>query len=357
MNPKFNETQKPDWYVELEGKINAYFKDNKISPDGDWRLYIKTIFWLLTLVSTYIILMLYSPSLSVTQNTILCIIHGISWAGIGFNVVHDAAHGSYSKNKKVNDALSYLFDFMGASSTLWKSKHNRIHHSFANIEGIDDDIDTGNLLRLGVSQKWQWYHLFQGIYATVLYAFIYILWISQKDLQKYLTSKIGNIDIKGFGKIENRLFWVFKIVYVILYWIIPPVLFGWNGVWGYLIAAGICGVSISIVFQLAHIVGKTQFPTINNQEVIESNFQIHQVNTTADFATKDPITSWLLGGLNFQVIHHLFPKISHVHYPEIQKLAKEIFKKYNIRYNEYSTLFGAIWAHYTHIFRMGFNMR
>jgi linoleoyl-CoA desaturase len=356
MKPKFNEKEKPDWFKELTGRIDAYFKENGISPKGNWKLYLKTVIWLLTLIGTYVALIFFPSAFTTKQSILLCIIHGISWGEIGFNTGHDAAHGSYSKNERVNATLSYLFDFMGASSYLWKLKHNRIHHPFANIEGLDDDIDTGNLLRLGPNQTWKWYHSLQFIYAIPLYTTIYILWVSQKDFQKYLSGKIGAIEIQKMGTVENRLFWTFKIIYLFMYLIIPPVLFGWNGVWGYLIAAGICGLTISIVFQLAHIVGKTQFPTLTDKG-IESNFATHQVETTVDFATQGFLTTWLLGGLNFQVMHHLFPKISHVHYPAIQKIAKEVFKKYGIPYHEYRTFLGAVWAHYVQISRMGFNLK
>jgi linoleoyl-CoA desaturase len=336
----------------LIAKVDAYFAVNKINKTGNWKLYLKTIFWLTTLVSTYMALILL-PHLGNNIRLLLCGIHGLSWACIGFNVVHDAAHGSYSGNKKLNNTLSHLFDLMGASNRMWRSKHNIAHHTYTNIEELDDDIETMGLFRLSPNQERKKYHKFQAFYATPLYSILYIVWISKKDFDKYRTGMVGSIPIPKMNRKEKIIFWLFKVLYAFIYLVLPVILFGWVALLGYLVAAMICGVTISIVFQLAHIVGKTQFPNPTPNNEIESDFAIHQVVTTADFATKNRLISWFVGGLNFQTIHHLFPKISHVHYPAIQKIAKDVFKEYGVTYNHYRTMIGAVIAHYAHLWNMG----
>lgn len=347
--------KKSAFHKALEARVSEYFAKNNLSEKGNWSLYFKTVFWLLSMISTYIVL-ISSPELSISWQVALCLLHGFSWACIGFNVVHDAAHGSYSENKKLNEVVSYLFDVVGASNYFWRTKHNVLHHTYTNIEGIDDDIDTGNALRFSPHQKHRWWHYFQPITAGPLYSLIYILWISQKDIHKYINKKIGTKKIPAMSTTQKRLFWFFKILYVSIYFIIPISIFGINGFIGWCIAASFCGLVIAIVFQLAHIVGKAHFPIPTENGDIQSDFATHQIITTVDFATKDPITSWFVGGLNFQVVHHLFPQVSHIHYPKIQKIVKKTCLEYGIKYNEYRTTFGALWAHFWHITKLGFNI-
>jgi linoleoyl-CoA desaturase len=123
---------------------------------------------------------------------------------------------------------------------------------------------------------------------------------------------------------------------------------------GFLIITFICGLFISVVFQLAHIVEGTHFPQPDTESnKIEQEWAIHQVSTTANFATKSKIVSWLLGGLNFQVEHHLFPRVSHIHYPKINQFVKETCQEFNIVYLEHATVLKAFRSHLLHIKKLG----
>jgi len=93
-------------------------------------------------------------------------------------------------------------------------------------------------------------------------------------------------------------------------------------VWGYLLMQFISGVVLTVVFQLAHTVEGTTHPLPNKDYTIENNWAIHQLNTTVNFSRKNKLLSWYVGGLNFQVEHHLFPTICHVHYPEVSEIVK-----------------------------------
>jgi linoleoyl-CoA desaturase len=343
--------QKSAMFIDLKKMVDNYFKENNISETGDWRLYVKTFFWVGLYLWSYLSLTI-SPPQTTWEFISLCIIHGLSWAGIGFNVVHDAAHGSYSKNPILNIVISHFFDLLGVSNYMWRSKHNIAHHTYVSIEDEDDDIETLGAMRLTPNQEWKWYHRFQAFYATPLYSLLYIIWISKKDFEKYRNRIVGNTNIPEMNRIDKFLFWFFKSLYVVIYFVIPILVWGWVAFIGWLIAAGTCGVTISLVFQLAHIVRKAQFPVVIDDKV-ESSFDLHQIRTTVDFATNNWLVSWLVGGLNFQVIHHLFPKISHVHYKAIQKIAMVKFKEYGIEYKQYETLAGAIFnGHFGHLWDM-----
>jgi len=130
---------------------------------------------------------------------------------------------------------------------------------------------------------------------------------------------------------------------------------GWlKAVIGYIVIAFVCGLVTSVVFQLAHMVEHTQFPKPNPiSNKVQQEWAVHQVETTANFATQNRIISWFLGGLNFQIEHHLFPRVSHIHYPRLSVFVKETCNEYNIQYTEYSSLIKAFYSHLMHIRRLG----
>ncbi len=144
---------------------------------------------------------------------------------------------------------------------------------------------------------------------------------------------------------ERIIFWVSKLIHFSLFVIVPIIFVGWlPTLIGLLIAGTVCGMSLATVFQLAHVVEETEFKTID-QSKVEEEWMIHQIQSTANFATGSKVLTWLLGGLNFQVEHHLFPKISHVHYPALNRIVKQTCKEYKIQYNEFRSFWTAFRSH------------
>jgi linoleoyl-CoA desaturase len=135
--------------------------------------------------------------------------------------------------------------------------------------------------------------------------------------------------------------------HIVFYWAIPIYFVGfWPAIIGYAIMSATTGLLISIVFQLAHVVEITEFEDATEYDLtIEHEWAIHQIKTTANFATNNRIVSWFLGGLNFQVEHHLFPKISHIHYPKIQPIVKSVCERFGVEYLDYPTMRASIASH------------
>jgi linoleoyl-CoA desaturase len=348
----FNNKTSP-FFDALREKIDAYFKEQEIKPTGNFKLYSKTIILVSAAVLVYSLLVF--SNIPVWGSILLCALMGLTFASIGFNVMHDGAHGSYSNNKTINNLMSYSLNLMGGSSFMWKVKHNHVHHSFTNIEGVDDDIDIKPWMRVNEQQKRYWFHRFQHVYSFLLYGATYFMWIWWMDFQKYFTRRIGPTPIRKMKFSEHVGFWLTKILYLALF-IGLPIYF--KGVAytliGYSIILFVTGVTIAVVFQLAHVVEDTHFPEPNQQtQKIEEEWALHQIHTTANFATNNKLVSWFMGGLNFQVEHHLFPKISHIHYPAISKLVRETCHEFNVRYIEYPTVMDAIAAHIRHLRNLG----
>jgi len=346
-------TSRTSFQAELKRRVEAYFEEKDIKMTGNWKLYLKTGVLAASFFALYITLVFFTPPgwLSI----LLCIVLGANIAGIGFNIMHDAAHGSYSTSRTLNSFASSSLDFLGASSFMWKVKHNLIHHTYTNIDGYDDDIDVKPWLRMTLTQKKYFFHRFQHIYFILLYALLYILWIGIMDFQKYFKGKVGEMPIKEMAIKDHILFWASKLSFAAFFIVLPIIMTGFvHYIIGFLIFSFTTGIVISVVFQLAHTVDDLQFPQpIEGQNQMEDEWAIHQVKTTANFATRNKLITWFMGGLNYQIEHHLFPKISHVHYPAISKIVKKTAEEYGLKYHEYAKMRHAIVAHISLLRQVG----
>jgi linoleoyl-CoA desaturase len=350
--PKFR-TPEISLYTELRHRVNEYFATNNFASTGNLQLFVKATVLIAGYITLYIHLVFFTPMalLAIPE----CILLGLLTAGIGFNVMHDGAHGSFSKHSKINILAAFSLDLLGGSSFMWNTKHNIIHHAYTNIEGVDDDIEAGLLLRIAPKQKQYWFHKYQYIYFWALYALLYVVWVFYTDYKKYFTKKVGDIPLKKLKLRDHILFWTFKTVYLFLFVVLPIYLVGFVP-WliGFLIYTSFTGIILSLVFQLAHIIEETTFPeAIQPANKIQDEWALHQLKTTANFATKNKFVTWWVGGLNFQVEHHLFPRISHIHYPHISTIVRQTCIELGIPYIEHASLHNAIASHIMHLKVMG----
>lgn len=342
------------FFKVLKEKVDGYFMERKLHPAGNEKLYWKSGIQIISGIVLYIVLVFFTPTPVIS--IILCILLGINLAIIGFNVMHEGGHHSFSRYTWLNNVAAYFLNVLGGNALYWKIKHNINHHTYTNIEGMDSDIDIKPFMRLCTEQPLKKYHRYQHIYWVGLYAISYLAWVFYEDFQKYFSGKVSvNSKKKNLDFKQHSIFWFSKLMYIIVYMVIPIAYVGWPS-WliGFLIITTVCGLSTSIVFQLAHVVEGTEFHSTENQkEGTKVEWAIHQIRTTANFATSSKCLHWLLGGLNFQIEHHLFPRISHIHYPAISRFVKEVCREYNLVYNEYTSMFRAIASHIAHLYRLG----
>ena len=350
--PKFTNISS-SFYSELKGRVATYFEEIKIPSTGNFQLFLKAVILVAAFAFTYVHLVFFTPTTFLA--IIECVILGGIIAAIGFNVMHDGAHGSFSKNKGVNMVASFTLNILGGSSFMWNMKHNIIHHTYTNVEGVDDDIEIQPWMRMSKSQKKYSLHKYQHLYFWIFYCILYLSWMFMTDYMKYFKGKIGEINIQKMKISDHFVFWGFKILHLVMFLVVPIYFLGFvNWLIGFLVVTVFAGFVLSIVFQLAHTVEHTSF-VLPDAETgkIEDEWAMHQVRTTANFATKSRLVSWLVGGLNFQIEHHLFPKISHIHYPAISKIIKEVCQKYGITYMEYPKVRYAVASHISFLRQMG----
>jgi linoleoyl-CoA desaturase len=238
---------------------------------------------------------------------------------------------------------------------MWNVKHNIIHHAFTNVDGVDDDIDIQPWLRMSSTQPKLAMHRYQHIYFWFLYSLLYILWVFVLDFQKYFKRKVGGMPLKKMSLKDHIIFWASKIFYVAVFVVIPIYTVGLvELIIGFTIFSLVAGFVLSIVFQLAHTVEHTHFPMPDEVTgKMEDEWAIHQLKTTANFAPKNKFISWMVGGLNFQIEHHLFPKISHVHYSKLRNIIKQACADFDVPYIEYRKMTHAVVSHVNFLKQMG----
>lgn len=350
--PKFP-TVNPSFHAELKKRINDYFQSTGKSFAGNTQLYVKAIILLASFLFLYIHLVFFTPV--VFFAVVECIVLGIVVAGIGFNIMHDGGHGSFSQNKVVNNLAAFSLNILGGSSFMWNVKHNIIHHAYTNIDGVDDDIDIQPWLRMSSTQPRLAMHRYQHIYFWVFYALLYILWVFVLDFTKYFKGKIGQMPLQKMSVADHIVFWAFKLFYYAVFIVVPIYTVGFIP-WliGFGVFSLVTGFVISIIFQLAHTVEHTHFPMPNEVTgKLDDEWAIHQLKTTANFAPKNKFINWMVGGLNFQIEHHLFPKISHIHYDKIRKIVKQACDEYGVPYIEYPKMRHAVASHVNFLKQMG----
>lgn len=348
------ETGKSAFFKNLKTKVDAYFVNKKLHPAGNGKLYFKSALQVLSATVLYIVLVFFTPVAPVAL--LLCVILGLNLAVIGFNVMHEGGHQSFSRHPWMNQVSAYFLNVLGGNTHYWKIKHNINHHTYTNIEGMDSDIDVKPFMRLHEGQPRYSYHRFQHLYWVVLYGISYLAWVFYEDFEKYFSGKVSAInERKRLSFKEHIIFWFTKLMFVTVYMIIPIIVVGWlSWLIGFLVITFTCGLAISIVFQLAHVIEGTEFHVVNSgEEKGKQEWALHQIGSTANFATSSKCLHWLLGGLNFQIEHHLFPRVSHIHYPAISQLVKEACRESNIAYHEYTSMFKAVVSHIVLLRRLG----
>lgn len=332
-------------------RVNDYFKEKGIKETGNMYLYCKGIFALLGIISMYSILILGNVNWYIGLFLTFMLVQ--FQILLAFNVMHDGGHNSFSTNKTLNNVASWGMDLLGSSSFLWKQKHNVLHHTYTNIHGKDDDIEVAGMLRLSPEQDYKSWHKYQAFYAPILYGFLSLYLLFYSDFQRFISGKIGENKIHNIKRKDVIFFLFLKAFYLIYTLVIPMFFYNPLIVFTYfLFGHFIFGLTLSVVFQLAHTVNETNFPKPDENGNMQFSWMEHQLNTTCDFSPNNKFVTFYCGGLNYQIEHHMFHKISHIHYPQISKIIKETCKEYGMPYHVNNSFIKAIISHFKFLHKM-----
>ena len=353
---KFSQTENVEFYQVLSARVNSYFKSGNISRNGNWNMAIKTILMFLLYFTPYF-LMLFGIVTHPLMVIALWMMMGLGMAGIGLSVMHDANHGAYSSKKWINRYLGYSMNLIGANAEIWKLQHNVLHHTYTNVHGADDDINTPGILRFSPYNKRYWIHKYQYLYIWFFYGISTLFWMTLKEfVQVFRYRKMGLI--KGRKKFRIMLIQlsIWKIFYYSYILVLPIILFPipvWLILLSFFAMHFITGLILSLIFQTAHVVPACEYAIANDNGIIENSWAIHEMMTTSNYAPSSRIFSWFIGGLNYQVEHHLFPNICHVHYKQISKIVLSTAREFGIPYNTQKNFLLAVWNHIKMLHRLG----
>ena len=186
-----------------------------------------------------------------------------------------------------------------------------------------------------------------------------LYWIVAKDFvqfRRYVRNGVNQKSAKENTIAMIRIV-ILKVVYFTIMIGMPVFILGTSDLvtvlCGFLLMHFIAGVVLTVIFQLAHTVEGTSHPLPNAEGNIENEWAIHQLNTTVNFSRSNKWLSWYVGGLNFQVEHHLFPRVCHVHYPAIAPIVKQTAEEFGVPYLENPTFGSALRSHLNTLRRFG----
>ncbi len=331
----------------LSRRIDDYFLNRRISKRANMQMVCKTVLGFAAWIGTY--LLLISGWFSSAGIICVYIVHGYAQLFMGLNIAHDANHSAYSQNARVNRILGYVFDLVGLSSYMWRLMHNDSHHFFVNIRGADTALITGKVLRMSPHDERRPFHRYQHIYAPFLYCLPTLDWVFAKDFRWLLSERrFGNRKISEHPAAELVILFAGKAFYYAYMLVIPLLCLNvpWYSVaLGFVVMHFFLGFTLALTFQPNHFTQDSSFPEPDDDGRLSSNYIQHVFNNTVDYARGNPLANWALGGLNLHVIHHMFPRICHVHYPALTEIIKSTAEEYGIPYKENRTILGAFVAH------------
>jgi linoleoyl-CoA desaturase len=348
--PKFD--RDTGFYRELKRRVDEHFERTGLRRRDSARMVLKTLVILLWFGASYALLVFAAATW--WQSVLLAASLALAIAGVGFCIQHDANHGAYSSSGAVNRMLGITLDLLGASSYVWKWKHNIFHHTYTNVSGADEDIDVGIWGRLAPLQRHRGIYRMQQFYLWLLYGFMLAKWQFLDDFRNVGQGRIAR------NRIPRPRRWALleliagKVAFLGWAFVVPMLFHPW---WAVLLFYGatsfFVAVILSVVFQIAHCGDHTAFPTLSESGDVPSSWAVHEVESTVDFARGNAALTWYLGGLNYQIEHHLFPKICHVHYPGIAPIVERTCREFGVSYTAHGGLFPAVSSHWRWLRQMG----
>lgn len=353
---KFAKNHNEEFYKVLKQRVSDYFKTTNKTRHGNANMVVKTIVMLSLYIIPFlsILLFLENPWLIFS----MWILMGFGMAGIGLGVMHDANHGAYSKNQVVNKILGYVITIIGGHDVNWRIQHNVLHHTYTNITGMDEDINPGKVMRFSPHEKRRAAHKFQHIYAWFLYGMMTILWATSKDFKQiFRYRKLELLETQNVKFVTSLTILIAtKIIYYCIILGLPLIyspMSWWGTVICFFLMHFVCGVILGAIFQPAHVVPSSNYPVPDESGNIEADWAVNQLYNTANFAPGARLFSWYVGGLNYQVEHHLFPNICHVHYRKISEIVRATAMEYNLPYNSQKTFGKALSLHTKMLYDLG----
>ena len=350
-----NDKHHKEFASAVRRNVNAYFRDNGISKKGDWRLVLQ-VFAMLALYIVPFILACIIP-MGLGMAALMMVLAGIGAAGVGMCVMHGGAHGAFSDKEWVNELLAGTMYMLGSGVVNWKIQHNMMHHTYTNIREYDEDIASKGPIRLSEHAPVRKINRYQYYHAFFFYGLMTLFKLFGDFRQLSLYNKTGiTKHYKNKPGAETLKLILVKLAYLVIFVGLPIIFTSyswWQVICGFIIMHWVVGFILSTVFQMAHVVEGAEQPMPSEEGIIEMEWAVHELRTTSDFARNNHLLNWYVGGLNFQIEHHLFPNICHIHYMKIAPIVEQTAREYGIPYNLKPSLRAALVSHIRRLKQLG----
>jgi len=334
-------------------EVAAYLAETGVSAAGRRRLYTKGFLAFALAGGSWTALMVASPGPYAGAALYLGLLVGTML--VAFCVMHDANHGAHFRRRRLNHLLGWTADVtLGISSYAWRVKHNVAHHTYTNVDGYDADITQMPLVRLMPVQPPRPWYRFQHLYIWPLYCLMVVRWQTAGDIAALRRGRIGWSALRPPRGWDLAGLLGGKAIFVTWALVVPLLVYPWwLAVGGYLALAMILGLVTATTFQLAHCVEEADFVAPSDLAGRRRPWAVHEVETTVNFCPRNRVLTWALGGLNYQIEHHLFPRVPHTHYPRIAEIVARNCERHGIRHTSQPTLRAALRSHHRHLRALG----
>ena len=347
---KFKKKEDDCFYKEIQEEVSAYFRYSKLSIKANSFMKIKAALLLIGVGSLYLIILLEKISAFLLPFALILL--GILIISTAFNICHDALHNAFFQKSRKNRNLGYITDLIGPSSYLWNINHGK-HHSYTNVHGMDGDIKDSSILRLCPYAPYKPMHRYQLVSVIFIYSSFFLILIYGLNMINITGRNFGNNQTVKHHPASIIQFVLLKLIYICIWIVIPISVMNLNFsqfITGYLLLNITISICFTLVFMVAHGTESVTFRR-NDSTNEEVSWAEHQIKTTANFKAKG-LVNLLLGGLNYQIEHHLFPNMSSVHYSKISPIVQKVCKKYQIPYHVNPSFFKALILHFRFLHKM-----
>jgi cytochrome P450/fatty acid desaturase len=351
VRPRYATTHDP-YFEELTKRVNAYFalpgRSRRAGP-AMWRKSATLVALLVGLATA-----IYSGRL----HGATFVVAFIAWQFVQFlttiGIAHDATHGAYARSRKVNRWIGRIFDALGIDSSHWIANHLHSHHAAPNVPLRDSAIESFSLVRLHPKTKGRHIHRLQHWYMFAVYSLVTVF-------QVYFLEPVSFAHrVFGFRREPGWIAGLARMLakkLAVLGWslVLPLVVLSnpWSEIaTGWLLGHMLCGLALGIIFQTTHLHEGTSFIEPDADGRLPSPFAMHVLATTAEFSVENPIVTWIAGGLNLHVTHHLFPSVSQTHLPALSRIVRQTAREHGAPYVHYS-LWGALRSHVRMLRKLG----
>lgn len=345
MHTKIQFAKKDQSFLKaLNAEIETYFKTNNLDKYAPSHVHLKALCFFIVYFACSVLIYFAS---NVVQLYMYYLLMGPLTVFLALNIGHEAAHNIFSKHKKLNSILVYIFDFLGASGQIWKYKHVHSHHLHTNIHNNDLELQQPKVVRIFPKSKFLFIHKYQHYYMPILYSIYTLVWFFFRDYSDFF--KYRNQMSNGKPRQEAAFFVLSKCLFLLRMIVLPALLLDFSLIQilgAFILLNVVASVTVTFALISTHVGEHSEFPIPDKDGKLPHSWVEHQFLTTCDFSTNNNLVTFLYDGFNHHLTHHLFPFISHAHYPKITILIKELSQKYQIANHPQPSIFAAIKSHF-----------